>query len=61
MEKVKINVCVKPYYHDIVDTIVRKPTFNKRSGKHYVTYNKEKYEIRRNSGSSDYIIWVDDK
>lgn len=56
MERVTIKVCVRPYFHDVIDEIVRKPKFSAREGKHYVTYKGKDYSLVRNG--SDYIIWV---
>ena len=56
MDKVKINVCVRPYFHDVVEEIVRKPKFSKVTNKHYVTYKKREYPLDK-SGDK-YVIWV---
>ncbi len=59
MEKVKIDVCVRPYYHDVIETITRKPKFNASKNKHFVRYKNETYPLIK--GSGNYIIWVDDE
>lgn len=60
MDKVKINICVRPYYHDVVETIERKPRFNKNNNKHYVTYKKQTHELKRGAGDVAYVIWIDE-
>ena len=59
MDKVKISVSVRPYYHDVIDTIERKPTFNESTNKHYVSYKKKKFELDKRSDG--YFIWVDEE
>lgn len=59
MEKVKINVCVKPYYHDVIETIERKPKFNITKNKHFVRYKNKTYPLAKSS--DNYIIWVENK
>jgi hypothetical protein len=58
MEKVKINVCVRPYYHDVVETIERKPKHNKTSDTHSVTYKGSTFPLESRGGQ--YTIWVDE-
>jgi len=60
MDKVKINICVRPYYHDVVDTIERKPKFNKAHDKHYVTYKKKTYPLAKGVGQVPYVIWIEE-
>lgn len=60
MDKVKINICVRPYYHDVVDTIERKPRFNKTNNKHYVTYKRHTHELKHSAGDVNYVIWIDE-
>jgi hypothetical protein len=59
MEIQEIKVCVRPYYHDVVDTIKRKPKFSKREEKHYVTYKGKDYSLVKNEGG--FIIWVEEQ
>lgn len=59
MEKTEVTVCVRPYVHDVVDKITRKPTFKKSTGEHIVSYKGRKYPLA-NSGAG-YIIWVDEE
>jgi hypothetical protein len=58
MEKVKINVCVRPYFHDVVDTIERKPKFSKTADRHFVRYKGNDFSLVKNGES--YIIWVEE-
>jgi len=58
MDKVDISVCVRPYYHDVVDKIKRKPVFNSKTQKHYVKYKNKKFDLDKRS--EGYYIWVDD-
>ncbi len=59
MEKITIDVCVRPYYHDVVDTIVRKPKYNSNHNKHYVRYKNKDYVLV--PGSSNYVIWMEER
>jgi len=56
MEKVDVSVCIRPYVHDVVEKVKRKPKF--KSGKHYIRYKKEEHELHRTSGG--YVIWVNE-
>lgn len=59
MEKVDINVCVRPYVHDVVDTITRKPVYRKSVDKHYITYKKQSHPLVKTSGG--FVIWIDEE
>jgi len=59
MDKQRIQVCVRPYFHDVIDTIERKPKFNKTADKHYVTYKGNDYSLVRNG--EGFIIWVEEE
>lgn len=58
MDKVKIKVCVRPYFHDVIDTIERKPRFNKLENKHYVTYKKRSLPLVKSQDT--YVVWVEE-
>ena len=58
MERVEINICIRPYYHDVIDTIVRKPKFKKTTGKHYVSYKGKEYPLAGNK--NNYVVWMDE-
>jgi hypothetical protein len=57
MEKVRINVCIRPYFHDIVDTIERKPKYNKTNDRHYIRYKGKDFTLERDG--SNYVVWVE--
>lgn len=59
MEKVNVKVCVRPYFHDVIDEVVRKPKFSKAEDVHYITYKKRDYTLHRND--EGYHIWVDEQ
>lgn len=59
MEKVTIKVCVRPYFHDVIDTIERKPKFDADKEKHYVRYNNKLYPLVKTV--NQYVIWVEDE
>lgn len=59
MESVKIDVCVRPYRHDVLKTIKRKPVYQKSNDRHVVTYNKVRHELKRDG--QGYLIWVDEE
>lgn len=58
MQQVAIKVCRKPYAHDVIDEIVRKPKYNPKTHKHTVTYKTHSYILMNTSVG--YIIWVED-
>ena len=58
MDKTEIKICVRPYYHDVVKTITRKPKYNKTTGNHYVRLNGR--DIRLDKTSGGYVIWIDE-
>ena len=58
MEKVKIDVCVRPYFHDVIDTVTRKPKYNKNHDKHYVRYKGKNFPIVK--GHENYVIWIEE-
>ncbi|KFZ26311.1 MAG: hypothetical protein KQ78_01484 [Candidatus Izimaplasma bacterium HR2] len=57
MEKVDIKICVRPYVHDIIDEISRKPKFI--SGKHYIQYKNKRHLLTKTSVGC--VVWVDDE
>lgn len=59
MDKIDISVCVRPYYHDVIDNIKRKPTYNSKTDKHYVKYNNKMFILDKRS--EGYYIWVDER
>ena len=59
MDKVKIYVAVRPYYHDVIATIERKPRYNAKNETHYVSYKKKKFTLDKRSDG--YFIWVDEE
>jgi hypothetical protein len=59
MEKVDIKVCVRPYFHDVVDEITRKPKFDKLNDRHYVRYKNRDHTLVKNG--HEFIIWIEDK
>lgn len=58
MEKQEIKICVRPYYHDVVKTIVRKPKFNKTTERHYVRLNGRNITLDRSGGG--FVIWIEE-
>ena len=58
MDKVDINVCVRPYYHDVVDTVTRKPKYDKLNDRHYVRYKGKDFTL--NKGHGNYVIWIEE-
>ena len=58
MEKVNIKVCVRPYYHDVIEEITRKPKFNKTNNHHFIKYKGEDFILHTHGG--EYNIWVDE-
>jgi len=52
-------VCVRPYFHDVVDTIERKPKFSKLNDSHYIRYKGKDFSLVKNGES--YIIWVEEE
>ena len=59
MDKVNIKVCVRPYYHDVIDEVVRKPKFNKTANVHYITYKKYDYILYKMG--EGWHIWVEEE
>lgn len=59
MESVMVDVCVRPYRHDIVDTVRRKPKYLKSRDVHVVKYKGVNYDLKRDS--SGYAIWIDEE
>ena len=59
MKNIEISVSVRPYYHDVVDTITRKPKYDTKTDTHYVTYKKRKHTLDKRSNG--YFIWVDEE
>lgn len=59
MDKIKISVCVRPYYHDVIDNIERKPKYNAKTETHYVSYKKKKFILDKQGDG--YFIWVDEE
>lgn len=57
MEKVDIKICIRPYAHDIIDEISRKPKFI--SGKHYIQYKNKKHITTKTA--IGWVVWVDDE
>jgi len=58
MDKVEIKVCIRPYYHDVVEEISRKPKYDKTNDRHYVTYKGKNHTIQKSGGG--YVLWVED-
>lgn len=58
MDKCEIKICVRPYYHDVVKTITRKPKYNKTSDRHFIRYNGKEYRLDRTS--EGFVIWIDE-
>lgn len=58
METVDIKVCVRPYYHDVVDEIRRKPKYSAKEDKHYITYKGRNHILVKNGNA--FVIWVED-
>jgi len=58
MEKVEIKFCVRPYYHDVVKKITRKPKHNKTLNKHFVRYNGQDYILQKSSDG--FVVWIDE-
>lgn len=59
MERTDVKVCVRPYVHQVIDEINRKPSFKKSTGEHFVTWKGSKY-LLTNTGVG-YVIWVDEQ
>jgi len=58
MEKQEIKFCVRPYLHDCIKTIERKPKYNKTTGKHSVTYLGKSYPLDRTSAG--FVVWIEE-
>lgn len=59
MEKIKISVCVRPYYHDVIDNIERKPKYDSKTDTHYVSYKSKRCQLDKRS--EGYYIWVNEE
>lgn len=59
MEKLNVKVCVKPYFHDVIDEVARKPKYDKRLDKHFITYKSNAHELVKTKDG--YIIWVEEE
>jgi len=58
MDKCEIKICVRPYYHDVVKVIERKPKFNKTNERHYARYLGKEYRLDRTNGG--FVIWIEE-
>jgi len=58
MEKQEIKICVRPYYHDVVKTITRKPKFNKTKDRHYIRLQGKDHRLDRTGGG--FVIWIEE-
>lgn len=58
MDKQEVKICVKPYYHDVVNVITRKPKFNKTKRRHYIRFKGKNIDLNKAGG--EFVMWVDE-
>jgi len=59
MKSVDVFVCIRPYRHDVVDTIKRTPKFNAKKETHSVRYKNKDCVVVKTGG--EYILWLEEE